>query len=73
MNNKQSDKRIFWDYDLSKINLSDPKTKIWYLTRKLNFGDFSNINKIDLKKFLPQLEINSSFKELLQNFLKSNA
>lgn len=66
-------KAIFWDYDLSEADLSNPKTKIWYLTRKLQFGDFSGISKVDLRKYLPKLNINPYLKELLQNFLKANA
>lgn len=69
-NNKE--KSIFWDYDINKAKLSDPKVKSWYLTRKLQFGDFSGINKKDLKKYLPNLDINPFLKELLQNYLKSN-
>ncbi len=64
---------IFWDYDLSNANLSDPKVKTWYLNRKLQFGDFSGITKKDLGKYLPILDIDASLKELLQNYLKSNA
>jgi len=69
--NKQE--TIFWDYNIDKINLKKPQSKIWYLTRKLQFGDFSGISKKDLKKYLPKLNINHSLKELLRNFLKTNA
>ena len=71
MNKKR--KTIFWDYDIEKIDFSKPAAKIWYLTRKLQFGDFSDIKKNELKKFLPKLNINPSLKELLRNFLKTNA
>jgi len=64
-------KAIFWDYNLDKADLSNPKIKGWYLERKLNFGDFSGITKSDLKKYLPLIEIDPSLKELLYNFLKS--
>lgn len=63
---------IFWDYDLSNADLSNPETKIWYLNRKLQFGDFSDIAKKDLQEYLPKLDIDPSLKELLQNYLKSN-
>lgn len=72
MRQDKSSKIIFWDYDLSKADLSNPKVKIWYLNRKLQFGDFSGITKIDLQRYLPELNINPSLKELLQNYLKSN-
>ena len=67
--NKQKDK-IFWDYDIRKMDLSNPKVKIWYLNRKLRFGDLSGLKKADLKKYLPKLDINLSLKEMLQNYLK---
>jgi len=70
--NKQKDK-IFWDYDIRKIDLTNPKVKIWYLSRKLRFGDLSGLGRADLKKYLPKLDINPSLKELLQNYLKSRA
>ncbi len=70
--NKQKNK-IFWDYDIKKMDLSNPKVKIWYLNRKLRFGDLLGLTKADLKKYLPKLDINPSLKELLQNYLKSHA
>ena len=63
---------IFWDYDLNKADSSHPEVKTWRLNRQLQFGDFSGITKNDLKKYLPILNIDSSLKELLQNYLKSN-
>ena len=71
MTKNRDKKSIFWDYNLDKADLSNPKIKRWYLERKLNFGDFSNITKSDLKKYLPIIEIDPSLKELLYNFLKS--
>lgn len=73
MNRIDNNKAIFWDYDLNKIDLKNPKIKLWYLNRKLQFGDFSGIKKSDLKKYLPDLTIDSSLKELLQNYLKKYA
>ncbi len=66
-------KSIFWDYNTSKANFSDLKIKLWRLNRQLQFGDFSDITKKDLKKCLPLLDIDPSLKELLQNYLKLNA
>lgn len=68
----KADKKIFWDYDLNKIDLSKPKIKAWFLSRKLRFGNLRDISKKDLKKYLPKLEINPSLKELLQNYLRAN-
>ncbi len=69
---KEKNKAIFWDYDIKKMDLNNPKVKKWYLERKLKFGDFSGISKKDLKKYLPRLKIDSSMKELLKNFLKKS-
>jgi len=71
MDGQQS--KIIWDYDVKKMDLSNPKVKIWYLNRKLRFGDLLGLKKSDLKKYLPKLDINSSFKELLRNYLKTSA
>ncbi|TSC95168.1 MAG: hypothetical protein CEN87_180 [Parcubacteria group bacterium Licking1014_1] len=68
----KKEKQIFWDYDLNKINLSNPKIMVWYLSRKLRFGDLSRITKKELKKHLPKLDVSPSLKELLNNFLKIN-
>jgi hypothetical protein len=70
--NKRTNK-IFWDYDVRKMDLSNPKVKIWYLNRKLRFGDLLGLKKSDLKKYLPKLDINPSLKELLNNYLKTPA
>ena len=64
---------VFWDYDLKKANLKNPRILLWYLNRKLRFGDLSGIEKRDLKKLLSKLQINSSLKELLRNYLAKYA
>lgn len=69
----QKNQAIFWDYDLGKANLNSPKIALWRLNRKLRFGDFSEIKKADLKKYFQKLDINSSLKELLQNYLEKYA
>jgi len=62
-------KAIFWDYDISKMDLNNPDVKIWYLSRKLQFGDLSGMKKQELKKYLAKLEIDSSLKAMLRNYL----
>ena len=71
--NVQKNKAIFWDYDLKKTDLKNPKVKLWFLNRKLKFGDLAGIKKVDLKEYLLKLNINSSLKELLQNYLRKYA
>ncbi len=70
MKKTEKNKAIFWDYDLARADLSDPKVKLWYLNRKLQFGDLTGLKKSDLKENLPRLNINPSLKELLENFLR---
>ena len=72
MKTKQ-DKAIFWDYNFKKADMKNPKVKVWFLNRKLKFGDLSGVKKTDLKKYFSKLNINSSLKELLRNFLIRHA
>jgi hypothetical protein len=69
----KKEKQIFWDYDLENIDLTDARIKIWFLSRKLRFGDLSGTTKKDLKKYLAKLNISPVLKELLRNYLKTNA
>jgi hypothetical protein len=62
----------FWDYDIRKIDLGNPKILLWYLNRKLKFGDLSGLKKTDLKKYFSKLDINYSLKEMLRNYLVKN-
>lgn len=68
---KIQNKAIFWDYNITNADLGKPAVKSWYLSRKLQFGDLSNIKKTELKEYLSQLEISSSLKELFRNYFKS--
>jgi len=70
---RKSDKRIIWDYDLDNINLKKEEIKIWYLNRKINYGDFLGITKKDLIKYLPKLKISPAMRKLLTNFIKTYA
>jgi len=70
---KIKNQSIFWDYNIDKIDLKNPKIKTWYLERKLKFGDFSGISKKDLKKYISKINIDSSLKQLIKNFLKKYA
>jgi len=66
------EKKIFWDYDIKKMDFKNPKVKLWYLNRKLQFGDLTGVKRTDIKRYLNKLDISTSFKELFKNFLKSN-
>ncbi len=69
----KQNKAIFWDYDVKKMDLENPKVLLWFLNRKLKFGDLSGVKKTDLKKYFYKLNINSSLKELLRNYLAKHA
>ncbi len=73
MSKKIVNQAIFWDYNIDNADFNDPQIKIWYLNRKLQFGDLYGINKKELKTFLPKLTIDPSLKDLLANFLTKYA
>ena len=73
LENYEKNKAIFWDYNLKKADFKKPKVKIWYLNRKLKFGDLAGIRKLDLKKYISKLDIDTSLKELLKNYLRKYA
>ncbi|NCP17003.1 hypothetical protein COU24_00790 [Candidatus Kuenenbacteria bacterium CG10_big_fil_rev_8_21_14_0_10_39_14] len=64
--------KFIWDYNLKKSNVDNPTIKKWLLARQLFFGNLNGITLADLKKYLPNLDINRSLKELLTNFIKSH-
>jgi hypothetical protein len=63
-------KKYIWDYDVKKLDLKNPKVLIWYLERKIEYGDWEALNKEILKKYLPKLKIDFYLKRILKNFLK---
>lgn len=69
---KLTDKYI-WDYDIKKLDLSNPNVLIWYLERKIEHGDWEVLDKKTLKEYLPKLKINPYLKQILRNFLKKYA
>ena len=62
--------KYIWDYDIKKMDLSNPKVLIWYLQRKIECGDWEVLDKKTLKNYLPKLKINLYLKQILRNFLK---
>jgi len=63
-------RKYIWDYDVKKLDLKNPKVLIWYLQRKIEYGDWEALDRKTLKKYLPKLKINPHLKEILRNFLK---
>ena len=68
----EKNKTIFWDYNIKKMDLENPEVKIRYLNRKLKFGDLRGLKKLTLKSIFFKLNIDSSLRELLRNYLAKN-
>lgn len=66
-------KDYIWDYDVKKLDLSNPEVLKWYLKRKIEYGDWEVLDKETLKQYLPKLKINPYLKQILRNFLKTHA
>lgn len=66
-------KDYIWDYDVKKLDLSKPDVLLWYLKRKIEYGDWGVLDRKTLKKYLPKLKINPYLKQILQDFLKKYA
>ena len=62
--------KYIWDYDIKKMDLKNPETLIWYLQRKIEYGDWEVLDRKTLKEYLPKLKINRYVKQILQSFLK---
>ena len=65
--------KYIWDYNVKKLDLSNPKVLIWYLERKIEYGDWGVLDKKTLKNYLPKLNINLYLKQILKDFLKKHA
>ena len=68
----KANNKYIWDYNVNKLDLSNPKVLIWYLERKITYGDWGSLDKKNLKKYLPKLKINPYIKYILNNFLKKH-
>lgn len=66
-------KNYIWDYEVDKLDLRNPDVLIWYLQRKLEYGDWQALDRKTLKKYLPKLRINVFLKQILKNFLEKYA
>lgn len=63
-------KSFIWDYDIKSMNLDDPEVMKWYLKRKIDYSDWESIDRRELEKYLPELDIDPSMKKLLSQFLQ---
>ena len=62
-------KNYIWDYDTKSLDLSQEEVILWYLKRKIEYGDWEALDKKTLKKYLPKLKIDRYLKEILISFL----
>lgn len=65
-------KKYIWDYDVKNLDLKNPEVLLWYLQRKIEYGDWEVLDRKTLKKYLPKLRINPYLKEILRNFLRKH-
>lgn len=66
-------KEYIWDYNVKKLDLKNPRVLLWYLKRKIEYGDWQALDRKTLKKHLPQLKINPYLKRILKEYLRKNA
>ena len=46
--------KYIWDYDITKMDLKNPDVLIWYLQRKIEYGDWGVLDRKTLRKYLPK-------------------
>ena len=66
--NKQKTPAV-WDYDIRTADFSDPRVMRWYLSRRINWGDWKGLRKADIKNQLPHLAITKGMKRFLKRVL----
>ena len=63
-------KKYIWDYNVNSLDLSNKKTLLWYLKRKIEHGDWKVLDRKTLKENLRFLKIDPYLKQILRGFLK---
>lgn len=67
----EPDKKYIWDYDLKSIDLSKKAVLRWYLSRKINFGDWESLKSVALEQNLDYLDIDPILKQMLKKYYAS--
>lgn len=62
------DQKYIWDYDIKSLDLKKPEVLKWYLSRKINFGDWQSLDSNLVEKFLNNLDIDPTLKRMLKNY-----
>ena len=60
--------KYIWDYDTKSLDLKNPKVLIWYLSRKINFGDWQSLDSKLVEQNLDDLDIDPTLKKMLKNY-----
>lgn len=64
----EASQKYIWDYDTNTIDLKNKSVLRWYLTRKIETGDWKAIDPDILEKNLEFLSINPTLKQMLKNY-----
>ena len=60
-----------WDYILpKKWHPQKAGEWIWYLERKINYGDFKGLNPVIIKKYWRRLRLDEGKRLLLKSYFK---
>lgn len=62
------DTKYIWDYDPKTIDLNKPSVLRWYISRKINFGDWGSLDTKLIEQHLDQLEIDPTLKLMLGKY-----
>jgi len=62
------DQKYIWDYKIKSRDLKNPKILKWYLSRKINFGDWQSLDSKLVEKNLDDLDIDPILKQMLRNY-----
>jgi len=60
--------KYIWDYDTKNLDLQNPNILIWYLSRKINYGEWQKLDNALIEKHLNQLDIDPTLKKMLKKY-----
>jgi len=64
----KSNQKYIWDYNIKPADFKKPAVLKWYLSRKINFGDWQSLNSKQIKKHLNSLDIDPTLKQMLKKY-----
>jgi len=64
----ETNQKYIWDYDARSLDLKNPSVLRWYLSRKINFGDWQSLDTELVEKNLNHLEIDPTLKQMLKKY-----